>query len=135
MDYQGLSSSPDGCFDRAATDMTRHAGIRVQQRGVKRDVLDCLLAFGRHEPDHKGCHIVTFDGKTLDDLSRFEPKELNAKATSVRNLYAVVDGDGIVVTTGHRFRRVPRDISLSSFRSGRSRNSRAINTADNLFGH
>lgn len=91
--------------------MTKHAGIRAQQRGVNRDVLDCLLAYGRHEPDHKGCHVVTFDGRAFADLSRFEPKEINVKATDARNVYAVVDADGVVVTAGHRFRRVPRDLS------------------------
>ena len=135
MDLQGVSSSSIGHFDRASIGMTKHAGIRIQQRGVNRDLLDCLLAYGRHEPDHKGCHVVTFDGKALEDLSRFEPRELNAKATGSRNLYAVVDADGVVVTAGHRFRRVPRDLSLSSLRPGRSRSPRAINAAGNSFRH
>ena len=122
-------------LDGVALSMTRHAGIRVQQRGVNRDMLDCLLAYGHHQPDHKGCNIVTFDGKALEDLSRFEPKALNAKATGARNLYAVVDSDGVVVTAGHRYRRVPRDLSLSSFRPGRSRSPRSINAASNPFRH
>lgn len=135
MGYQGTSSSEFERFDGATTGMTKHARIRVQQRGVNRDVLDSLLAYGRHEPDHKGCHVVTFDGKALDDLARFEPKAINAKATGARNLYAVVDSDGVVVTAGHRFRRVPRDLSLSSLRPGRSRSPRAINAASNPFRH
>lgn len=135
MGHQETFSLDIGRFDRAYIGMTKHAGIRVQQRGVNRDVLDCLLAYGRHEPDHKGCRIVTFDGKALEDLSRFEPKELSAKATGARNLYAVVDSDGVVVTAGHRFRRVPRDLSLSSRRPGRSRSSRSSNAADNTFRH
>jgi hypothetical protein len=135
MSYQGNSSAQIERFDCTTTGMTKHAGIRVQQRGVNRDVLDCLLAYGRHEPDHKGCHVVTFDGKALDDLSRFEPKAISAKATGARNLYAVANSDGVVVTTGHRFRRVPRDLSLSSFRPGRSRSPRSINAASNPFRH
>jgi hypothetical protein len=43
-------------------------------------------------------------------------------------LYAVVDSTGVVITAGHRFRRVPRDLSLSSFRPGRSRSPRALNS-------
>lgn len=135
MGYQGISSSETWRFDRASIGMTKHAGIRVQQRGVNRDVLGCLLAYGHHEPDHKGCHVVTFNGRAFEDLSRFETKELNAKATGVRNLYAVVDADGVVVTAGHRFRRVPRDLSLSSLRPGRSRSPRSINSAGNPFRH
>lgn len=135
MGHQGFTSSQFERFDRASTDMTHHAEIRFQQRGVNREVLDYLLAYGRHEPDHKGCHVVTFDAKALDNLSRFEPKAINAKVTGVRNLYAVVDSDGVVVTTGHRFRRVPRDLSLSALRPGRSRSPRSINAMSNPYRH
>ena len=117
------------------SNLTKHAGIRVQQRGVDRNVLDCLLAYGRHEPDHKGCQVVTFDGRALDDLARYEPRELNTKATGSRNLYAVVDSEGTVVTAGHRFRRVPRDLSLSAYRPGRSRSPRSLNSSSNPYRH
>ena len=135
MNFQGISSSNTGYSDRTSIGMTIHAGIRVQQRGVNRDVLDCLLAYGRDEPDHKGCRIVTFDARALLDMSRFEPRELNTKATGARNLYAVVDGDGVVVTAGPRFRRVQRDLSLSSLRPGRNRSPLAINAVWNPFRH
>jgi hypothetical protein len=135
MDYQEVSLSEIGQFDRASTGMTKHALIRVKQRGVNRDVLDCLLAYGHHEPDHKGCHVVTFNGKAFEDLSRFEPKGLNARATGVRNLYAVVDGDGVVVTAGHRFRRVPRNLSLSSQRPRRRRSPRSTSSTGNPLRH
>ena len=120
-------------FDGAVLSMTRHAGIRVQQRGVNRDMLECLIAYGHHEPDHKGCNIVTFNGKAFQDISRFEPHDLTAKATDSRNLYAVIDADGVVVTAGHRYRRVPRDLSLSSLRPGRSRSPRVLNSSSNPF--
>lgn len=135
MGFQKRSSTENARFDRAAIGFTRHAGVRVQQRGVNRDVLDCLLAYGHQEPDHKGCRIVTFDGRALLELSRFEPRELNTKPMGSRNLYAVVDGDGVVVTAGHRLRQIKRDLSLSSLRPGRSRSPRAINAVGNPFRH
>ena len=135
MGLQGISTSENGRFERTAIGMTKHAGIRVQQRGVNRDVLECLLTHGRHEPDHKGCHVVTFDGRALDNLSRFEPKELNARAVGARNLYAVVDSNGVVVTAGYRFRRVPRDLSLSSLRPGRSRRPHVLHSRTNSYHH
>jgi hypothetical protein len=125
--FQGISSCDIGRFEGLSMGMTKHAGIRVQQRGVNRDVLDCLLAYGRHEPDHKGCRIVTFDGKSLNDLARHEPRALKTKAIDSRNVYAVADSEGVVITAGHRFRRVPRDLSLSSLRPGRSRSLRVVN--------
>lgn len=127
MSSRGLLSTEIGRYDVASYALTRHAHIRVQQRGVSRDTLDCLLAYGRHEPDHKGCSVVTFDGKSLKAIGHFESRMVSVQASASQNLYAVVDSDGVVVTTGHRFRRVPRDLSLSSLRPGRSRSPRVLN--------
>lgn len=113
--------------------MTIHAGIRVQQRGVDRSVLDCLLQYGRHEHDHKGCEVVTFDGDSLAEIARREPHQLSCKADESRALYAVVNSDGMVVTTGHRYRRLLRDRSLSSNRPGRNRRPRILQASFNRF--
>ena len=101
--------------------LTPHAEIRVQQRGVDRQVLDCLLLYGRREFDHFGCEIVYFEEIGLDNVARSEPLRLWLKVVEARHLYAVVNSDGKVVTTGHRYRRVQRDRSLSSYRPGRTR--------------
>lgn len=135
MGLQELSSSEIGTFDHTSIGMTKHALARMQQRGVDHDLLHCLLAYGHHEPDHKGCNVVTFNGRAIADLGRYEPKGFKAKATGTRKLYAVVDSDGVVITAGHRIRRVPRDLSLSSLRPGRSRSPRAINAPGNPYRH
>ena len=88
-----------------------------------------------HEPDHKDCYVVTFDGKSRDPIERYEPRMLRTKACDSRNLYAVVDSDGVVVTAGHRFHRVPRDLSLSSLRPGRSRRPRTLDSPSTPFHH
>ena len=136
MTIQVNSFSESGRFDGLGFALTRHAGIRVQQRGVNREILGCLLDYGHHEADHKGCHVVTFDGKSLKAMSAMslhEPLTSNARASDSRNLFAVIDSDGVVITAGHRFRRVPRDLSLSSFRPGRSRSPRALNSLSNPY--
>ena len=135
MGYQGVFLQSAGSVGSTSMDMTKHARLRVQQRGVNRNVLDCLLAYGHREPDHKGCQIVTFDSKAMDDLSRYESRNLKTKASDSARLYAVVDSDGVIVTTGHRFRRVPRDLSLSSYRPGRSRSPKALHTHSANFQH
>jgi hypothetical protein len=114
-------SKDSGQSGRFTTALTLHAAVRVQQRGVGRDVLDCLLRHGRHEHDHNGCEIVMFDDTALEAIARQEPFALWQKASESRSLYAVVDSEGAVITAGHRFRRVLRDKSISSYRSGRSR--------------
>ncbi len=107
--------------------LTPHAEIRVQQRGLDRQVLDCLTLYGRGEFDHFGCEIVYFDEAGLDKVARCEPRHVWLKAAESRRLYAVVNSDGVVVTTGHRYRRVQRDRSLSSYRPGRTRSPRRRN--------
>lgn len=104
--------------------LTPHAQIRLQQRGVDRQVLDCLLLYGRREFDHFGCEILYFDEASLETVARREPRRLWLKTVESRHLYAVVNSDGQVVTTGHRYRRVQRDRSLSSYRPGRTRSPR-----------
>ena len=128
MGFLNRSSSENDHFGSALYALTKHAGVRVQQRGVDRRLLDCLLTYGHHEPDHKGCQVVTFDGQALDELAGPEYRPAMRRASDSRNLYAVVDSTGVVITAGHRFRRIPRDLSLSSFRPGRSRSPRALNS-------
>lgn len=92
--------------------------FRAPQRGVDRNVLDRLLAYGRREFDHCGGKIVHFDDAALESISRHESTQLWLKASRSRCVYAVVNSDGLVVTTGHRYRRIQRDKSLSSYRTG-----------------
>lgn len=129
MGLQDVLSMGQGRTANTACPLTIHAGIRTQQRGVNRSVLDCLLQYGRHEHDHMGCEVVMFDGGSLAEVARREPRGLWCKADESRSLYAVVNSDGMVVTTGHRFRRVLRDRSLSSNRPGRSRRPRILHAS------
>lgn len=129
MGNQGISSSQAIWTERGGICFSQHALIRVQQRGVDREILDCLLAYGRQEPDHKGCQIVTFDGKAFEKLAKFEPKKIAAKASAVKNLYAIVDSSGVLVTAGHRFRPVRRDQRPTGRRSARNDSLKSINSA------
>ena len=133
MGSQLNSSNAISRFDSASYPLSHHASIRVQQRGVNRDVLDCLLAYGRHAHDHQGGQVVTFDAGSLDDLTLEAPQSVRARATDSRNLYAVLSADGVVITAGYRFRRIPRDLSQSAHRAGRSRSPRALNGPSNPY--
>lgn len=104
--------------------LTPHAEIRMQQRGVENEVLGCLLQYGRRQHGPGGCELHFLDDAALDAIARHEPHRLLLRMTEARNLYAVVNSDGYVITTGYRYRRMLRDISLSSMRPGRSRRPR-----------
>lgn len=101
--------------------LSRHAEVRQQQRGIRKEVLDCLLAYGRREHDHSRCEIVFFDAVALQRVARFEERTTANLAAEHREVYAVVNSEGHIVTTGHRFRRILRDKSQSNLRPSRSR--------------
>lgn len=105
--------------------LSPHAEVRMQQRGVERELLDCLLEYGVRQYDHKGCEIVFLTDSCLDAISRCEGLKLKARMEAARSIYAVVNADGRVVTAGHRYRRIQRDLSLSSLRPGRTRKPRS----------
>lgn len=57
----------------------------MQQRGIRAEALEALLDQGKVRRAPGGCDVVVLGRK-----------------------YAIVGGDGIVVTVGHRYRRLPR---------------------------
>ncbi len=65
--------------------LTRHARARMQQRGIRARDLAALLDFGRVRRGPGGCEIVVLHKK-----------------------YAVLGSDGVVITVGHRTRRLTR---------------------------
>ncbi len=101
-------------------ELSRHARVRAQQRGINGHMLEWLLAFGHKEHDHLGGIVVTFDGAAVARASRVMGPEVGARLEQARSLYAVIDTHGQVITTGHRYRRIIRDRGLSHFRSEKS---------------
>lgn len=97
-----------------------HAAVRVRQRGIAPDALRCLLAYGRREHDHLGAEIISFDQKSLELMRQRESKVTWLAAEKARSLYAVLSGDGCVITTGYRFQRIQRDRSLVNKRRQRT---------------
>jgi hypothetical protein len=87
--------------------VSRHAQARMQQRGIARSAVDCLLDYGREHHDHHGAVIVMLDRASMRRLARVgavRAGELDA----MRRLYAVVTNDGCICTVGHRSRRLRR---------------------------
>ena len=87
--------------------VTRHARARMQQRGIRPEVLEALLDYGREVHAGGGCELVFFDKRARARLAR-EDAILASEAKSVCNSYAIVASDGAVITVGHRHRRIPR---------------------------
>lgn len=65
--------------------------------------------------------------------SREAPSRTAILAREHRDIYAVVDSDGCIVTVGHRFRRVLRDRSLANVRPRGWRRSASRRAAPNCY--
>jgi hypothetical protein len=76
--------------------LTPHARARMQQRGISAASLEALLDHGRARHLHAGGReIVYFDKKT--------------RTADLPRIYAIMGSNGVVITVGHRYRRVARD--------------------------
>lgn len=86
--------------------ISRHASIRMQQRGVPPAVLECLLAYGAEISDHHGADILFFDKRSWRRMARARGKYVEPELARYRNVYAVIGADGRVATVGRRYRRI-----------------------------
>ena len=86
---------------------TEHARTRMQQRGIPPAAVDLLIHYGKSTPAGDGCELVFFDKAARARLFRDNP-EAAKEAERLCRTYAVLGRNGVVVTVGHRYRRVPR---------------------------
>lgn len=87
--------------------LSPHAQARMQQRAISAEVLERLLDFGTERHLDRDKEIVFFDKKAKKRLAQAD-KALAREAERLVRTYAVLGGNGIVVTVGHRYRRIQR---------------------------
>ncbi len=81
----------------------------MQQRGIRPQTIEALLDFGRMRHLHNGGReIVYFDKKARARLARANPDAVR-EAEKLTRTYAIMGSNGVVITVGHRYRRVERD--------------------------
>jgi hypothetical protein len=89
--------------------LTPHARTRMQQRGIRPEALEALLDYGRVQQLHScGREIVYFDRRAKGRLTRANPN-LAREVERLTRTYAIVGSNGVVITVGHRYRRVASD--------------------------
>jgi hypothetical protein len=87
---------------------TRHASVRMQQRGITPDTIDALLTFGSKEYDHRGARVVYFDKRARSRmLSKVGPDQYKSIEGKL-NAYVVLSDGGDLITVGHRHKRINR---------------------------
>ncbi|MBZ9774020.1 DUF4258 domain-containing protein [Mesorhizobium sp. CO1-1-8] len=83
---------------------TRHAEARCQQRGIRPEVVDAILAYGRRCRRH-GADVYFMDSRSRaraqDDLGR-----QYAQLADRLNTYLVMSDDGQMVTVAKRLGRL-----------------------------
>lgn len=82
--------------------LTPHARVRMQQRGIPNAALEALLEYGRESHDHRGCRIVSFDKRSRRRAARALGANAYRSLERFFGAYAVVGGDDVVITVGHR---------------------------------
>ena len=88
--------------------LTPHARARMQQPGIRPDDLEALLEYGSERyTHHLGCEILFWDKKARTRLVKRNPSAARA-AARVPSTYAVLGASGVVITVGHRYRRIFR---------------------------
>ncbi len=87
--------------------LTDHAAARMQQRGIRAHALEALLDYGRIAHADRDRDIVYFDKKARARLKKLGGDAAH-EAERLSRTYAILGSDGLVVTVGHRYRRINR---------------------------
>lgn len=88
--------------------MTQHAQTRLRQRGILPATLALLLEHGCTAHDHRGAEVLYLTRAGRENIRRARGRQAYRRLESSLNVYAVIDGDGCVITIGHRTRRINR---------------------------
>ena len=86
--------------------LSRPARIRMQQRGIPRQAVDWLFAYG--EVDHqRGAEVFYFNRRARKALERDVGRRMLRRNEKALNTYMVC-AEGRIATVGHRYQRVVR---------------------------
>jgi hypothetical protein len=99
---------------------TKHAEIRVRQRGIPLVVVEWLVSYGSSHFDHHRGLVFYFDSRSRAALRTAIDGAALARHSEHLDCYVVVSTNGEVITVGHRTRRFRHD-SVNRPRSRRRR--------------
>jgi len=82
--------------------LTNHAEIRCQQRGITAHTLDLLMDYGENKHVRGGGISYFFTRKRIRDISRHMKKEDVVLMEKQREAYIVVSPSGEIITAAWR---------------------------------
>ncbi len=86
--------------------LTKHANVRMQQRGIPPLIVEWLTSYGASRHDHRGTEILYFDKHSRKALAKVVGEEVVSRLAGLLDTYVVVADDGVVITAGHRYKRI-----------------------------
>jgi hypothetical protein len=99
---------------------TKHAEIRLRQRGIPLTVVEWLVSYGSSHFDHHGGLVFYLDSRSRAVLRSAIDRDALVRYSEHLNCYVVMSTNGEVITVGHRTRRFRLD-SANRHRSRRRR--------------
>lgn len=87
--------------------MTQHAKVRSQQRGIPPIVVDLLMQFGATEPAGGGASKVFFDKAARRRIKAYAG-QLASILDEHLDIYAVIGAENQIITMAHRADRIRR---------------------------
>ncbi len=88
--------------------MSKHASVRSQQRGIPPMLVDLLFEFGASEKAHDGASKLYFDKSASRRLQAYAGP-LSSLLEQHLDVYVVVADDATVITVAHRLDRIRRN--------------------------
>ena len=104
---------------------TKHAEIRLRQRGIPPPVVEWLVFYGSSRFDHHRGLVFYFDSRSRAVLRSAIDRAALARYSEHLDCYVVVSTSGEVITVGHRTRRFKLD-SVNRHRSRRRRHRNVL---------
>lgn len=80
---------------------TRHAEIRCRQRGIRPEVVDALMTFGRRRRRH-GADVCFMDQDGRRRAEASLGRRQFARIADRLDTYVVISDEGSIVTAAHR---------------------------------
>jgi hypothetical protein len=98
---------------------SKHAEIRLRQRGIPLAVIEWLVSYGSSRFDHHRGLVFYFDSRSRAALRSSIDRATLARYSEHLDCYAVMSTNGEVITVGHRTRRFRLDSVNRPRRRGR----------------
>ena len=85
--------------------MTNHAQIRIQQRGIPAQAIEAILSYGKRKRHH-GADVYFLDKPSRERLACSMGQKVYSKLERSLNSYLVVSDEGAIITAAHRLQRL-----------------------------